>query len=232
MPMVAMETMQSYISNPEKSESHAKAVLEMKYQKKFEITKINALKFNDGYYEVQAYAIDEPEMRFWAAVDMEDDNVSDSYVERRICEMISQKAAENLDGLPGYYYLYTYASGPQPAANDVNISIQDYVALDPNNDFRIELFVCPENSDVKKMYICVAKMLKGLQFLPVNATLYLMDEKNMAGIQAYLEDGDANVRTFSYKNRKKGFYSFVLPYEKGILEVTESEFISRIGGAL
>lgn len=232
MAMVEMETIKSYVFDSEKRESHAKAALEMKYRKEFEITKIYSLKFDKGYYEVQAYMIGEPEIRFLAAVDMDNDRVSDSYVEKRICKMISQKIAENLDGLPGYYYLYTYALGPQPLSDDIDISIQDYVLLDSYNSFQIELFVSPEAADDKSMYRSIVKMFEGLKFLAVNVTLYFTNEEGITDIQAYLEDGDTGVRTFSYKKRKKGFYSLTLPYEMGCLKMTESEFALAVGGAL
>ena len=131
MPVITEEVLRACLIKPEEKEPHAKAALEQKYGMEFEITEIYPQKFGELYYNVQAYAKEEPLLRFSASIDTEDDGCADTLVERRICRDIAEKAARNLDDLEGYYDVFVYARGPQPITADTGLSIAEYAALDP-----------------------------------------------------------------------------------------------------
>lgn len=216
---------------PEEKEARAKAALEEKYNKTFEIIQVYPQKFGDLYYEVQAYAVDEPELRFTATIDTEDNGVSDSYVERRVCAAISSQAAENLDSLPGYYYLVTRALGPQPSTADAQISIQDYVALHPNGRFQIYLFVTPDQEgDKTSIYQSLEKLLGGLEYLRVNVGMYVVDEAQIEAVQEYWELNDTP--DLDYKEMTAGFFFLELPFEQGTLGMSQEQFFAKVRDGL
>lgn len=230
MAIVTASVLAACGTKPEDKENRAKAALEQKYHKEFEITEVYPQKFGDLYYEVQAYALDEPQVRFTAAIDTEDDNISDSYVERRVCAAISRQAEENLDGLPGYYYLSVRAQGPQPITADAGISIKDYVAMNSYNRFLIEVYVVPESKDGALFYQSLAGLLKNLDFLPGVARLVLVTEEQSQAVQAYFELHDTT--DAEYRRLTEPFFSVDIPYQNGLIDMTEAEFIAAVGGAL
>lgn len=230
MAIVTAAVLAACGTKPEDKENRAKTALEKKYQKEFEITQIYPQKFGDLYYEVQAYALDEPQVRFTAAIDTEDDNISDSYVERRVCAAISRQAEQNLDGLPGYYYLSVQAQGPQPVISDAAISIKDYAALDAYNCFLIELFVVPESSDGAAFYQSLAKLFENMEFLAGDVRLFMVNVEQSQAVQAYFELH--NSPDFEYMQLTKEFFSVDIPYKSGSISMTEAEFIVAVGGML
>ena len=70
--------------------------LSERYHKNIAILEIYPKKIGQAYYEVAAYAEDEPDIVFSAAIDTKDENFSDDYVERYICAQISKKIQENI----------------------------------------------------------------------------------------------------------------------------------------
>lgn len=213
---------------PEEKEQRAKEALERKYNREFEITAVYPQKFGELYYEVQAYAADDPLVRFTAAVDTEDDNISDSYPEQRVCAAISRKAEENLDGLPGIYYVRTHAVGPQPITDDADISIQDYAALDPLNLFRIEIYVTPEQSDTALCYKALSQLYHELECLTGTGRLFVINEEQMQAVQTYFDANDE--RTHEYTMLTQDFFFLDINYEKGVIGMTEQAFADAVKG--
>lgn len=230
MAIITAEVLAACGVPPEEKEGRAKAALEQKYQREFEIIQVYPQKFGDLYYEVQAYAVDEPQLRFSAAIDTGDSNISDSYVERRVCAAISNRAAENLDGLPGYYYLLTRAVGPQPFADDPQIGIREYAALDPLNWFRIDLFVVPDRGERDAFYKSLGALMGGLEYLTVKVRLYVVDEEQNEAVQEYWETNETE--NLEYKEMTSVFFSVELPFEKGALTISEEEFATMVGDKL
>lgn len=230
MAIVTASVLAACGTKPEDKENRAKTALEQKYHKEFEITEIYPQKFGELYYEVQAYALDEPQVRFKASIDTEDDNISDSYVERQVCAAIARQAEQNLDGLPGYYYLSVQAQGPQPITSDAAISIKDYAALDVYNRFLIELFVVPESTDGAAFYQSLTKLFENLEFLAGDVCLFVVSEEQSQAVQAYFELHDSP--DFEYMQLTKEFFSIDIPYENGLIRMTEAEFTTAVGGVL
>lgn len=216
---------------PEKREARAKAALEEKYQEEFEIIQVYPQKFGDLYYEVQACAVDEPQLRFTAAIDTEDSNISDNYAERRVCAAISNQAGENLDSLPGYYYLLTRALGPQPSTADAQIAIRDYTALNPNGRFQIDLFITPDpERDGTAIYQSLEKLLNGLEYLRASVCMYVVSEEQSDAVQEYWELNDTP--NLDYKEMTAEFFFLELPFEQGILGMTQEKFSAEVRDVL
>ncbi len=211
---------------PAEKETRAEAALARKYGQAFDVLQVYPQKFGDLYYEVQACPVDEPLLRFSAVIDTEDDGVSDTYVERRVCAAISRQAEENLDKLPATYYLFVGAAGPQPITEDKDISIEDYAALDPLNMFRLELFAIPEGRDPAAWYQGMGNLFSGLEALRGNVKLYLVDEKQMDAIQAYFELNDET--NFEYLELTKEFFCLEIPYQQGVIGLTEQVFADAV----
>lgn len=226
MAIVTASVLSACGVKPEDRENRAAEALARKYHKEFEITQVYPQKFGELYYEVQAYAVDEPLVRFTASVDTEDEAVSDTYVERRVCAAISQQAAENLNELPAYYYLFVHAIGPQPIVNDAEITIRDYAALDSYNRFRIELFAVPEEQDADAFYCTLAKLYRDLDYLNGDARLFLVDEEQMEIVQAYFETNDEP--GFEFFRLTKEFFSFEIPYKNGDIEINREVFAAAV----
>jgi len=230
MAIITASVLSACGTRPEDRESRAKAALEQKYHREFEIIEVYPQKFGDLYYEVQACAVDEPEVRFTASVDTEDDMVSDTYVERRVCAAITQGMENNLDTLPGYYYLFTQAVGPQPITSDAEISIEGYAALDPYNRFQINLFAVPEEASPAPFYASVSRLFEGLEYLAGSARLYVVNAEQMQAVQDYLAINDKP--DMEYKQLTRGFFSVDIPYEKGTIKMTEAEFTAVVRDVL
>lgn len=211
---------------PEERESRAKAALEQKYSREFEILEVYPQKFGDLYYEVQACAVEEPLIRFSAAVSTEEDTISDSYVERRVCAAAARRAGENLDQMPGIYYVDVFAGGPQPYTEDPDISIQDYAALDTLNVFQVELFVVPEKKDPEAFYSSISGLFSGMECLSGAVRLYLVSEEQMSAAQEYLEVSDDLYS--EYLEVTKGFFRLDIPYRKGVLDMSAEEFSNAV----
>lgn len=84
MAIITASVLAACGTKPEDREARASAALSAKYHQEFEITQVYPQRFGDLYYEVQAYPAGDPQILFNAAIDTEDDQISDTYVERRV----------------------------------------------------------------------------------------------------------------------------------------------------
>lgn len=230
MAIITAQVLTACGVKPEEREARAKAALEKKYGREFEITEIYPQKFGELYYTVQAYALGEPDIRFTAYVDTEDDRVSDSYPERRVCAAIAEDVSRNLDGLMGYYYVFVHAVGPQPICDNPEISVKDYTELDPLNSFKSEIYLVPEGADAKNVYDRLVNMFSGMEYLNFEARLTILDEQLMSDIQEQLEmNQELNM---DYKKLVQGCPFVEIPFVERKPAISEDEFIARLGGAL
>ena len=143
-----------------------------------------------------------------------------------MCAAISNKVAENL-GNQQEYYLVTRALGPQPSTTDVQISIQDYASLNPEGRFQILVFATfDEEADKIGIYQSLEKLLVGLEYLPVNVTMYVVDATQRDAIKEYWELNDTT--TLEYLEMTTEFFSVELPFEYGKIGITQEQFFDKI----
>ena len=211
----------------EQREERAKAALEKKYGREFEITEVYPQRFSKNYYEVQAYEIHEPNIRFFASVNTQDDGESDDYVTVRVCAAISAQSEENLDMTPGIYFVHTYAPGPQPHCEDPDISIRDFAALDPLNVFRIEVYLIPdEDASPQELYNGLSALLKEMESLPTSVWLRLVNEDQFRMAQELLTEVEP--MSMEYQAFKEGLHNVALTFRQGTMQTTLSEFTAAI----
>ena len=155
-------------------EELARAALHDKYERNFEILQVYSQKIGQEYFEVMA--ADSDGILFTAAIDTINENVSDNYVERIICDAISARIRGNT-GIPD---VYVNAVGPQPITGDTNISIEEYASLDPLNRFRVDLFLTSAEE-----IGTTANYDTGLSGITLAPHLYITDEEGLMSVRTY-----------------------------------------------
>ena len=231
MAVLTIEMLSSCGVPPAVREAHAKAALERKYGKEFEITDVYPQKAGDLFYRVQAYAVDEPRLRFKAAIDTEDDRISDDYVEKRICASISETLGAQLDRLPGVFYIFTYPGAPQPLVDDPEISVRDYVLLSPVNCFVSDLFFVPDkDAQAQEVYGSLAGILKKTEYLPLILNFCIVSEEQLDAAEALLDMYDEN--SMEYKRFLLDVFRVELSFVSGKLKMTEKEFTEAVRSIL
>lgn len=230
MAIITAQVLSACGTKPEERESRAKAALKKKYQKEFEIVCVYPQKFGDLYYVVQAYAVDDPDIRFKASIDSEDDGLSDTYVEKCVCSEIAETVGENLKGLQGYYFVHVRAIGPQPICGDPDIGIAEYAQLDPQNRFRAEIFLIPEALDARNIYRSMTEMFGDMEYLRADAKLVIVDEEQMENVQEQLESGDS--LKLNIKTMLQDCFTLDIPFEDQKIGMSERDFIAKLSDAL
>lgn len=230
MAIITAEVLAACGVDPAEKESRAKAALEQKYHKEFEITQVYPQKFGELYYEVQAYAAEDPQIRFTASVDTEGGGISDTYVERRVCAAIARQAAENLDQMPGYYFVFVHAVGPQPIADDPGIGIREYAEIDRYNRFQLHIYVKPERAEAAAVYGSLKRVFSEMEYLTGSVRLYVVNEEQMEAVQAYFDIND-DIYTEHTKITKE-LFTLDISYDKGVIAMTENDFITAVRDAL
>ena len=230
MSVLASVLLSACGSRPEDRESHAKAALEQKYNTEFEIAQVYSQKIGDLYYEVQAFPITNPDMRFTAAIDTKDDNISDNFVERKVCTAIAKSVERSMDGLSGSYYAFACGAGPQPLTDDADISIDEYVALDTLNTFKIEVFVAPEAKSAQAIYHNLCEALSGMESVTADLSFYVVDEEQMKSVKEYFARNDDMY--FEYKRMTADYPRADVSFVNGKIETSESVFVAQIADAM
>ena len=186
---ITEETLSEYALSPNEREARAKAALERKYGMEFEISEVYPQKFLEDRFEVEAYAAEEPDLRFTAEISLQNDDIFDTYAAVRVCAAIRDQAELNLDGLPGIYMVCTYVAGPQPSTANAAISIRDYAALDAMNRFRFELVFYPDTDAASQdIYKALCGMMRTMEFLPAEVWLRVVDKDQFDRAEELLAD--------------------------------------------
>lgn len=164
----------------ENRESEVISKLSNKYGKDFGVSKLYSVKFGQSYYNAIAYPLDDPNLKFDVSIDTKDENFSDEYAETYICKKISNVIENNLN-LTGDYYIFTDGVGPQPYAENLVESIEEYYDLNHNNSFNVSLFTTEENDNLYDY----DSLFAGLSYLDISADIYLVDQEQLNEIRDY-----------------------------------------------
>ena len=203
-------------------ERHAKDALAQKYRTEFEIVQMYPQKLGDKYYEVQAYPAGDPSALFTAAIDAYDDNCSSNYIERKVCSAIAASVEDALVGLPGDYYAFVCGVGPQPLTDDTDIGVDEYIALDDMNKFRVELFAVLDGETSDMLYQKLGDALGNRAGMTATMNLYAVDAEQMKAVREYFSKNDGLY--FDYKLLTADYPQAELSYENGQLVTEESKF--------
>lgn len=210
--------------------TRALSMLTEKYQEDFNIVEVYPQKIGEPYYDVRVYPVDDPEICFSATIDTEDENISDTYVERRVCSEISKMARRNLGALSEQCYLFVHAIGPQPIVDDIDITVEDYAALDSYNRFQIELFVMSGKTDADTIYNELSSLYDGMSYLKGGVCLYVVDADHMEAVQEYFAVNDSLYLEFY--NLADELSTFDIPYANGSIMMDRGTFTSITNGVL
>lgn len=164
-------------------EDRASQMLQDRYNEEFEIVETYPTFLGRGYYTVLAAPANSPDILFEASIDTDDDNFSDTYVERMMCGQLADKVFENLglDNASSYLFVHSLYA---PVVYDKEISLADYITSGAD-DYTLYLFVTPDAVQdtveaVPDMYAGVSDKLRG--FL----RLYVTDEDGINAAKEFL----------------------------------------------
>lgn len=215
---------------PKSQKKLAKQILEEKYNESFEIKELRGTHFYDGYYLAIAYPTERPEVLFQVSVDLDGKEEADNYISKLLCLKLSDTIAKNLDGLKGFYYLFTEPMVENSLLTDPNLTIDEYMQKWPNSEFTIYLNYCPDNEgntvDMDALYNELIHAFDGLESMSGCICLYLVDEDTMADMQEYRQTHD---KCYSdYDERAERYYVGKIEFEKGRLTTSKEEMIKMM----
>ena len=181
-------------------EDRARQMLQDRYDEEFKIVETYPTFLGRGYYTVLAAPADFPDILFEASVDVDDDNFSDTYVERLMCGQLADKVFENLglDSTSSYLFVHSLDA---PVVYDTGISLADYIAAGAD-DYTLYLFVAPDAVQgtvkaVPDMYTGVSDKLRG--FL----RLYVTDKDGINAVKEFLSSTADGVYDPDFKQMTK-----------------------------
>ena len=162
------------------------------------------------YFTVLAAPASDPDLLFKADIDINDENFSDTYVTRLVCEQITDKISDNLD-LDDDSYLFVHAMGAQPTSYDTSISIEEYVDCG-GDDYTLYLFVT--NDEISDLVTATPYMLDGLDDRMIGfLRVYIVDEEELSKIEKFMSTLDDGVYDPYFKKLTNG-----IKYEESKLE--------------
>lgn len=168
----------------------AQECLKERYGKDFEIVEVYSQKVGQNYVEMVACPLDESNILFKVTIDIKDDRMSDSYVERSICNQISNIVESNISLNDVNYFVFTHAVGPQPITSDLSLSIQEYAELDEYNRFRVNLYIDKGNLNLDNLYDELFTIFNDLEYLKTSVKLYLVNIEILENVKNYFSSHD------------------------------------------
>lgn len=199
-------------------ENRAREALQERYDEEFEILKVYPTFPGRGYFSVLASPTFSPDILFRADIDTNDENFSDTYIERLVCRQIADKVSENLNLASASAFVH--AMGAQPVSRNTAINVKDYISLG-GNDFSLYLFVPPEKiseilpymEDMSEVIDC--RMTGFLR-------IYLASEKEIQSINGFLSTIDDGVYDPEFKDLTKDLSCYEREIKNGQISDYES----------
>lgn len=209
-------------ATPFSEEEVAKKLLFEKYNEDFEIETVQGGGgILDGYTNVVAYPVDNPNLPFMVHIDGDGSGMSDNYVSRIICEEMADIIAQNLDGLKGVYYVHSAMTIESWNLDNPNMTIKEYLNSNPEDRFVIYLAYCPDGDDADNYYENISKMFSGIEEVDGNVRLYKCDEGMLIKMQDYFENNDKAYDDFN--SMCSPYYLGKSGIKNGKLEATKEE---------
>ena len=209
------------------NEEVARELLNKEYNEEFEIEKIVNISVMDGYYTAVAYPVKQPEMLFTVRVNSDGSGESDNYISKAKCLELSDKLARNLDGIDGLHYVY---SEPlyDPVIKDKDITLEGYLATNPDRIYNVYLVLDPNQMDMEKSYKLIADMCNGISPLNLNVLVYAADENGLKEISSYMENHDIVYDDFDHSGGQ--YYKDSFKFRKGKIDITVEELARMLRG--
>lgn len=205
-------------------------LLHEKYKEEFEIIAYKDTGIFEDYYTVKAYCVNYPDLLFQAYVDIETENITDSYVTKRLMDRVSEKMSLNIGTLENDYFIFIDPVFKDTLLIDPLVSLEDYIKEMPENKYAIYLCIDRENLNSKNVVSSLIHMMDGISEMNGTLYIYLPDSSLMAQIQEYVRTNDDIYSDFD-KMTKDAYIGFV-DFQNGSLTLTEEKFIQMAGDLL
>ncbi len=170
-------------------------LLQERYDAEFEVTTVSS-KDNSNYITAQARVKDNPELLFAVTVDADADNMSESYVERKLCQEaafeIEQKLEEDAN-----FFIFCTMMGQQPLTVDTSTTLREYMDLDTYNVMRILMFI-GDKVTLSDATNALEEFSTENGHIPAMVELYSVDTKKMEDIRKYFKDRDSLDADYDY----------------------------------
>lgn len=204
----------------------AKKLLEEKFGEEFEVVESYGRVID--YNEVVAYSLNYPDIFFEAKVYKEDNSISDEYVTSRVCRKIEEKIEQNIVNLPGKIFVRVAAISNSIDSSNSNMSIDEYLTLKSKNQYVVYLHYVPTKKDAIKTYQELKNILNGLEKMKGRIQLYIVDDALLNKVENHLSKLPKIDE--EYKDMLEHINRISIPFENGILDMTQEQFVKEANG--
>lgn len=210
-------------------------LLHEKYGKTFEVIYVYKNSHGGGWYGVDVYDTDYPDMPIEISMDVKDDLFDDDYVHRLKCRELSETVKDNISGIAPDYYVYSEALGfAYPWFDDPNITLREYI--DKNKEesktffISVDVFAKKDSFDPDKAYDALVNAFDGIEYTGGNIHIVLTDEKAYEDAKKELQ---TTTSTWDLQMEILDDAVFVfVPYDDGKIAVSKDEFIKSYTEAI
>lgn len=227
---IAVTELMACVPNRQRYEEQAVQLLQEEYDEEFEIEKYMGHQSMNEYYEVTAFSKKYPEVLFEAKAACDGSYILDEYVASRVCRTVEEQIENNLSGLQGYIQIKVQAISKSIDSNKADMSIQEFMSIKTQNRFVVYLTCSPVKTDMRQLYQTLSGAFTGLECITGSIKLYITDQEILKQVQKYLEE-NAKV-DYEFDEALEHTRPITIPFENGVLQLSESEFIKEAGGTL
>ncbi|MEZ3487912.1 MAG: hypothetical protein K1W22_15360 [Lachnospiraceae bacterium] len=211
-------------------EERALHMLEEKYDEKFTIWQYAGREFTRGYFTVICSPEEAQDILFETRVANDGSYIEDDYVSAVVCDQAERQIDENLEYMEGYLLEKVVPVSKSLDSADADMSVEEFMSLKPGNRFAVYLMYCPQERGADKAYKELQKAFSGLDCMSGNIQLYVMQEEELKEMQGYL--AEMTEPDSGFEERTEGKKRITIPFEKGILQMSDREFAEEAGGVL
>lgn len=211
-------------------EERALNMLEEKYEEKFTIWQYTGQEFSRGYFTVICSAKEAQDILFEARVANDGSYMEDEYVSAVVCNKAERQIDENLEYMGGYLLEKVVPVSRSLDSADADMSVEEFMTRKPGNRFAVYLMYCPQEKGADRVYAELQKAFRGLDCMSGNIQLYVMQEEELKEMQGYL--AEMTEPDLGFEERTEGKKRITIPFEKGVLLMSDKEFTEEAGGIL
>ena len=205
----------------------AKALLEEKYGKEFEVFQVRPLEIFQDDFQVIMYPYDFPELLFIAKVSLDGKTVTDNYAVKLACNDYCDTMLARIPQMNGDLFIRLNSLNAGFGLVEKSISLAEYQKMNPGNKYVLLFFYSEDEEKTDNLYSIVNQMISGDEKISGRLMYYKVSENQLADIQLYLESHDRIYMDF------QDVLDNVIPtevkFESGRISISESEWKERIG---
>ena len=204
----------------------AETLLEEKYREQFVVGDNNEQTLLDGYYTVHAYSKSYPELPFTVHIDNDGKHFSDNYIERRVAQKITEHFFKNTASFTTRPCIYTVVPAAVLKGKTPDISIEDYMALNPVNPVTIHITIKKGEAPPEKIYEWLTVTMQELECLHGIIVLNIADKETLEKIRlcSYKTDSLGE----DYHLLQGSCRSFNIRYSSGSLSFNKAQFLDYL----